>query len=219
MQAWSLGWDQWVWSLGWESPLEKEMATHSSILAWKIPWTEEPSELQSMGSPRVGHNWEPSMHSVCILDTGKEVWSTYPMTIRDNKTLQQPIPSLMQDRHGVNFPSSLPSCCPVCQNWSRHDSPHSCCWGYPGLVNKVLPSALQPQSRWRKGNTEDHFENIHLSLPHPQGLFIFHLASSPSHAARSSILDLLPLEINGKAKSRGKKQYLSWVVSFKNLST
>ena len=45
-----------VRSLGWEDPLEKEMATHSSILAWKISWTEEPGGLQSMGSQRVGHN-------------------------------------------------------------------------------------------------------------------------------------------------------------------
>ena len=46
----------WVQSLGWEDPLEKEMATHSSISAWKIPWTEELGRLQSMGSQRVGHN-------------------------------------------------------------------------------------------------------------------------------------------------------------------
>ena len=46
-----------VWSQGWEDPLEKEMATHSSILAWKIPWTEEPGGLQSMGSQRVRHDW------------------------------------------------------------------------------------------------------------------------------------------------------------------
>ena len=45
-----------VRSLHWEDPLEKEMATHSSILAWKIPWTEEPVRLQSMGSQRVGHD-------------------------------------------------------------------------------------------------------------------------------------------------------------------
>ena len=45
-----------VQSLGWEDPLEKEMATHSSILAWRIPWTEEPSGLQSVGLQRVGHN-------------------------------------------------------------------------------------------------------------------------------------------------------------------
>ena len=45
-----------VQSLGWEDPLEKEMATHSSTLAWKVPWMEEPSRLQSMGSHRVGHD-------------------------------------------------------------------------------------------------------------------------------------------------------------------
>ena len=48
--------EAWVRSLGWEDPLEKRMATHSSILAWRIPWTEEPGGLQSMGSQRVGHN-------------------------------------------------------------------------------------------------------------------------------------------------------------------
>ena len=44
-----------VFSLGWEDPLEKEMATHSIVLAWKIPWMEELGGLQSMGSLRVGH--------------------------------------------------------------------------------------------------------------------------------------------------------------------
>ena len=48
--------ETWVLSLGWEDPLEKEMATHSSILAWRIPWTEEPGGLQSMGLQRVGHD-------------------------------------------------------------------------------------------------------------------------------------------------------------------
>ena len=46
-------WETWVRSLGQEDPLEKEMATHSSTLAWRIPWTEEPGGLQSMGSQRV----------------------------------------------------------------------------------------------------------------------------------------------------------------------
>ena len=45
-----------VRSLGWEDPLEKEMATHSSTLVWKIPWTKEPGRLQSMGSQRVGND-------------------------------------------------------------------------------------------------------------------------------------------------------------------
>ena len=49
--------ETWVWSLGREDPLEEGMATHSSILAWRIPWTEEPGRLQSMGSQKVGHNW------------------------------------------------------------------------------------------------------------------------------------------------------------------
>ena len=48
--------ETWVQSLGWEDPLAREMATHSSILAWEIPWTEEPGGLQSMGSQRVGHD-------------------------------------------------------------------------------------------------------------------------------------------------------------------
>ena len=49
--------DTWIWSLGREDLLEKEMATHSSILSWKIPWIEEPGRLQSMESQRVGHQW------------------------------------------------------------------------------------------------------------------------------------------------------------------
>ena len=47
--------ETWVQSLGWEDPLEKEMATHSSILAWRVPWTEEPGG-ESMGSQRVRHD-------------------------------------------------------------------------------------------------------------------------------------------------------------------
>ena len=50
-------WETQVWSLSWEDPLEKEMTTHYSILAWKIPWAEKPCRLQSMGSQRVGQNW------------------------------------------------------------------------------------------------------------------------------------------------------------------
>ena len=49
-------WETWVRALGWEDPLEKEMAIHSSTIAWKISWTEETGRLQSMGSQRVGHD-------------------------------------------------------------------------------------------------------------------------------------------------------------------
>ena len=58
-----------VRSLGREDPLEKEMAVHSSILAWRIPWTEKPSRLQSTGSQRVRHNWatSPSPYPISVL--------------------------------------------------------------------------------------------------------------------------------------------------------
>ena len=48
--------ETWVQFLGWEDPLDKEMAIHSSAIAWKIPWTEEPGRLQSIGSQKVGHD-------------------------------------------------------------------------------------------------------------------------------------------------------------------
>ena len=54
--------ETWVQSLGQEDLLEKGKATHSSTFAWKIPWMEEPGRLQSMGSPRVGHDWATSLH-------------------------------------------------------------------------------------------------------------------------------------------------------------
>ena len=54
-------WETRVRSLGQEDPLEKNMATHSSILAWEIPWTEKPDRLQSMGLQRVGHDWATSL--------------------------------------------------------------------------------------------------------------------------------------------------------------
>ena len=59
--------ETWVRSLGREDLLEKEMATHSSILAWRMPWTEEPGELQSTGSQRVGHDWATSLHFTSVL--------------------------------------------------------------------------------------------------------------------------------------------------------
>ena len=60
-------WETCVWSLSQEDPLEKGMATHSSILAWRIPWTEEPGELQSMVLQRVKHDWAPNTHYYRIL--------------------------------------------------------------------------------------------------------------------------------------------------------
>ena len=61
IKSWPVVRETWVRSLGQEDPLQKEMATHSSTLAWKIPWTEGPGRLQSMGSQRVRHNWGTSL--------------------------------------------------------------------------------------------------------------------------------------------------------------
>ena len=56
--------ETWIRSLGWEDHLEKEIATHSSILAWRISWTEVPGGLQFMGLQRVRHNWATFTHSL-----------------------------------------------------------------------------------------------------------------------------------------------------------
>ena len=72
-------WETWVQSLGQEDLLEKEMATHSSILAWKIPWAEKPGRLQSMGSQRVGHDWATSL-SLLILKYHYELMKYFIFT-------------------------------------------------------------------------------------------------------------------------------------------
>ena len=68
--------ETWVQSLGWEDLLEKEMAPHSSILAWKIPWTEEPGGLYSKGSQRFGHNWATSLHFTSLLLPKRQIIRT-----------------------------------------------------------------------------------------------------------------------------------------------
>ena len=86
-----------VRSLGWEDPLEKEMATHPSILAWRIPWTEEPGRLQSTGSQRVGHDWatshkhtqswsqEMNVSASGYLCLSTEVWTLGTNSIQESK--------------------------------------------------------------------------------------------------------------------------------------
>ena len=75
----------WVRSLGWKDSLEKEMAIHSSTLAWKIPWTEEPGRLQSMGLQRVRHDWATSHemgipdHLTCLL---RNLYADQEATVR-----------------------------------------------------------------------------------------------------------------------------------------
>ena len=95
-----------VRSLGWEDPLEKEMAIHSSILAWKIPWTEEPGRLQSMGSQRVEHDWATSLSlSLPLALPGKTAAAAKSLqscpTLRDpidGSPPGSPVPGILQAR-------------------------------------------------------------------------------------------------------------------------
>ena len=61
--------ETWIRSLGQKDPLEKGMSTHSSILAWRIPWTEEPGELQSLGLQKVRHDWVTNTFTLLSLNT------------------------------------------------------------------------------------------------------------------------------------------------------
>ena len=72
-------WDTRVWSLGRKDPLEKEMATPSSILAWEIPWTGEPGRLQSMGLQRVRHDWVTSLSGLFL--SGFSFLSFWPVQL------------------------------------------------------------------------------------------------------------------------------------------
>ena len=78
--------DTRVRSLGWEDPLEKEMATHSSTVAWRIPWREEPGRLQSMGSQRVRHDWATSLHFTSLQNPQQGSWKIFPSWHQSIKT-------------------------------------------------------------------------------------------------------------------------------------
>ena len=82
-------WENWVQSLDWEDPLEEGMETHFSILAWRIPMTEEPGGLQTMGSQRLRHNWA-TKHSTAQSDCSSEcacVCSLFSSKLIDDKSL------------------------------------------------------------------------------------------------------------------------------------
>ena len=83
--------ETWVWSLDWENPLEEELTTHSSILAWEIPWTEKPGGLQSIGLQRVEHDWNnltaatgnqvPSLHVDIQLSEPYFFWRSFSLSL------------------------------------------------------------------------------------------------------------------------------------------
>ena len=116
--------ETWVWSLGWEDPLEKGMATHSSILAWRIPWTEEPGRLQSMGSQRVGYDWATNIsHFWARHGTGH---FTSVISLDSHKPCQGPplVPCVAQETNSGSW-GHLPKISQLV--WSRAGAPAQCC--------------------------------------------------------------------------------------------
>ena len=95
-------WETQVRSLGREDPLEKEMVTHSSILAWRIPWTEKPGKLQSMGSQRVRHDWATSLtHSL-----RHNIWNKFQSLA--NRQHKPKMPERRETPWACRLPSLLP---------------------------------------------------------------------------------------------------------------
>ena len=100
-------WETHVQSLGWEDPLEKEMVTHSSILAWRIPWTEKPGRLQSMGSQRVGHDWVTSLSLLTFMHWRRK-WQPTLVFLPGESQGQEPggLPSMGSHRVGHDWRDS-----------------------------------------------------------------------------------------------------------------
>ena len=105
--------ETWVWSLDWEDPLEKEMATHSSILAWRIPWIEEPGGPQSIGSQRVRHDWSDlgCRFSITCWIIMEWTWK-FSIFLKSRLLLTKAVCLIWQIRHGgaghtVNYSLSL----------------------------------------------------------------------------------------------------------------
>ena len=135
--------ETWVRSLDWEDPLVKEMATHSSILAWKIPWME-PGRLQSIGSQRVGHDWETSLHFTfaLICEEGFLISPCYSLEL----CIQMGIFPfllcfllLLFSRLFVRLPQTaiLPFCISFSWGWSCFLSPVRC-HEPPSIVHQAL---------------------------------------------------------------------------------
>ena len=135
--------ETWVWSLDPEDPLEKGMATYSNILAWRIPWTEEPGGLPSMGSQRIMHDWVTNTSHI-------ELWS---------QTMNGIIPGIPQltkyiCRHVTGHLASQrkPEICPVL--WSSSERPasttggsiacHTTFWALTSILAPGAPAHILP---------------------------------------------------------------------------
>ena len=145
--------ETWVWSLGGEESLEESMGTHSSNLAWRNPWTEEPGGLPSLGSQRVRHDWETNIH----MDTHKKKYVSDPeyltCTLRIKlkilifKIYISSVQSLSHVRLFATHESQharppCPSPTPGVHSNSRPSSP----WCHPAISSSVVPFSSFSQS-------------------------------------------------------------------------
>ena len=122
-------WETGVQSLGREDLLEKEMVTHSYILAWKIPWMEEPGRLHSMGSQRVGHDWATSLHldmKRCKDEISSDDQSCPTLWLHESQHARPPCPSPTRRVYSNSCPSSQ--------------------WCHPAISSSVVPFSSCPQS-------------------------------------------------------------------------
>ena len=143
-----------VRSLGREDPLEKEMATHFNIFAWRIPWTEEPGGLQSMGSQRIRHGWAIS--------------TTVALSVAQRKTGSSHSASWLTSAAQRLNSLKREYCCSVSKSGPTLCDPMDCTT--PGLpVSYHLPEFARVHVRWIR----DTIQRIHLILCHPLLLLSF----------------------------------------------
>ena len=135
--------ETWVPSLGWEDPLEKGMATHSSILAWRIPWTEEPGGLQSMGSQRVRHDWVTSTTNFTFQQY-QNLCSLTPWCIYFCSRCWEPPPGQLPTTYGSVFQTALTS-------WHLH-------------LDMYFPNPCRKKNEHGKSHTTFLKSSTHISL-------------------------------------------------------
>ena len=133
----------WVRPLGQEDTLEKEMATHSSILAWIIPWIEEPGGLHSTGSQRVGHDWATSL-SLSICNMLQNMFITiYEMIVFQTVQFSH---SVVSDSLRTHESQHARPPCPSPSPRVHSDSCPSSQWCHPAISSSVIPFSSCPQS-------------------------------------------------------------------------
>ena len=140
-----------VWSLGQEDPLEKEMTTHSGMLAWKIPWTEEPGGLYSIGLQRVGHDWATNTNTLLEPTwVGKgniQLQPTFRHSIQPNgrkKSWETLVKFTVQSCRLTKRPIS------TCRTIEHFPSPHNSSAHYQAATLQFLsPSTSRSKCQWK----------------------------------------------------------------------